>query len=140
VESDGDGGLGTFAVVAITLAATVGMLILAAATLAYSKKAQRDTTGNAGISMFEALIGGGEVAKRPERTPHTNQSGARNLQPALSDIRLMKEVGRGAAGVVWKGLWRGTDVAVKRLNLDLELENGQFQIGQGLPTAYCVLE
>lgn len=64
--------------------------------------------------------GAGEISpeggKLPARTPVLRPSRKKHaweLDP--KDINLQKELGRGGFGVVFKGLWHGTTVAVKKL-------------------------
>eukprot|EP00762_Andalucia_godoyi_P003188 ANDGO_01124.mRNA.1 hypothetical protein len=64
----------------------------------------------------------GRTIVPPSLPLFSSQARSRALTPKfrpyeipLSELKLQKELGRGAFGVVYRGVWHGTDVAVKRL-------------------------
>ncbi|KAL6073281.1 Protein tyrosine kinase 2 beta [Balamuthia mandrillaris] len=68
-----------------------------------------------------------EETKRRKSTKKNNDKGMQNWFINREDLEFIKEIGQGAFGVVWKGAWRQTEVAIKKLHTMDDEQLASFQ-------------
>ncbi|KAL6060152.1 Tyrosine-protein kinase jak2 [Balamuthia mandrillaris] len=73
------------------------------------------------FSTIQTIDTGGQYGRANKNTCSTGSVGTNDLELGFSweipfeELEFKNEIGRGAFGVVWKGIWRDSDVAIKRL-------------------------
>ncbi|KAL6073276.1 fibroblast growth factor receptor 3-like [Balamuthia mandrillaris] len=67
--------------------------------------------------------------KRRKSTKKNNDKGMQNWFINRKELEFIEEIGQGAFGVVWKGAWRQTEVAIKKLHTmdDEQLDSFQHE-------------
>ncbi|KAI8439551.1 hypothetical protein MSG28_013295 [Choristoneura fumiferana] len=70
------------------------------------------------------------MASNPQDSPVVHQSLTFVEEIDYSEIEELSVVGKGAFGVVWKGLWRNTFVAVKHINSEAEKREFAIEVRQ----------
>jgi hypothetical protein len=100
----------------IAVAAVGGALLLAgggAGIFFWARKRGR-SENESGAYRMEAVSGKGNNFK----TPTALSSELRSFEIRIEELVFEKEIGRGAFGVVYKGQWRDSQVAIKQLLLE----------------------
>ncbi|XP_063626070.1 mitogen-activated protein kinase kinase kinase 7-like [Cydia splendana] len=70
------------------------------------------------------------MASNPQDSPVVQQTLTFVEEINYSEIEELQVVGKGAFGVVWKGLWRNTFVAVKHINSEAEKREFAIEVRQ----------
>ncbi|KAL6073278.1 Tyrosine-protein kinase abl1 [Balamuthia mandrillaris] len=65
--------------------------------------------------------------RRTSSKKKNNDKGMQNWFINREDLEFIKEIGQGAFGVVWKGAWRQTEVAIKKLHTMDDEQLASFQ-------------
>ncbi|KOB74550.1 putative Mitogen-activated protein kinase kinase kinase 7 [Operophtera brumata] len=80
------------------------------------------------ISHFDNVILSVPMASNVQDSPVPQQTFVEEID--YSEIQELSVVGKGAFGVVWKGLWRNTFVAVKHINSEAEKREFSIEVRQ----------
>ncbi|KAL6073324.1 Tyrosine-protein kinase [Balamuthia mandrillaris] len=112
--------VGLFLLLLLIVAIIVALLVLRK-----RKESKKKLTTTASMLEMDDVSGeyGYKVdvekgGKKPSKKA-TKQTGDGGIAWEISfeDLEFEKEIGRGAFGVVWRGTWRDSEVAIKRLNI-----------------------
>ena len=83
------------------------------------------------------------MAEAEERVPAEFAAHAERVEIPFTDLKLEKEIGRGAYSRVYRGSYKGEKVAIKKMKLpktDEEREDQQKYINTELTILTCVFE
>ncbi|KAL6078323.1 Tyrosine kinase receptor Cad96Ca, variant 3 [Balamuthia mandrillaris] len=120
----------------ILVAAIVVAVVLRRRTLGKRRRMQKDLE-EGGESMYQRNpTQRGRLPGKEGSTEHADRGLGFNWNIQFSELTLGEEIGRGGFGVVMKGKWRGTAVAIKQIlakhNNELEQLKSEMEIMQNL--------
>eukprot|EP00921_Rhytidocystis_pertsovi_P004740 GHVQ01008224.1.p1 GENE.GHVQ01008224.1~~GHVQ01008224.1.p1 ORF type:complete len:989 (-),score=92.65 GHVQ01008224.1:1769-4735(-) len=87
----------------------------------YPQKAPPSNSGpHPGKAATEQQLPPSPYQRPPTRTRSKSSALLAELEVDLNDVGIERKVGAGATAQVYKGIWRGTDIALKKLNVSVD--------------------
>ncbi|KAL6075745.1 Ephrin type-A receptor 4a [Balamuthia mandrillaris] len=119
-------------VVCVLLLLLVVAIVVAILFVRRSRRSRKDLeddmhTLEAGESQYQAPHTANREKRKAKKKAGKKGDQMQNWFIDRDELEFIKEIGQGAFGVVWKGLWRETEVAIKKLHTMDDEQLSSFQ-------------
>ncbi|KAL6071653.1 non-specific protein-tyrosine kinase [Balamuthia mandrillaris] len=122
-KSSDNEGVGAEVIASVVVVCVVLVLVVVAIVVLVRRRNNRQKQKTvedleSGTDSMYAAPSGEKTGKGQTRSERKRGSGdeSRTWEIEFSELEFQEEIGRGAFGVVWRAIWRDSEVAVKKLN------------------------